>query len=301
MEQNPIACEACRVKKCKCDRTLPICTQCSSSDSTCQYPQSSKRGIPSGFISNLEQRLLETEAALFEALLFIDTQSHQNPLPEEESLQRGEFIQRGRGQPRDAKVEEWKRLPLNSAEHQRAWMNEKRRGLVVGDRSSSGVEFTTQPRKDVWTHFPMPEVFTQGNAAQGSLIEGSKIPAIYPTDISKDFVAQSDFTHPKEVPMLIDHSPATNDWTNLGISEEAGEGVGISSRIADKPYDLNGMVAEQLSDGGIDDRLQVNKIGEVLRRFNGSQTQTQVLSVLGSKNLSRPTRELSLKDQQRYF
>ncbi|KAB8207317.1 hypothetical protein BDV34DRAFT_192070 [Aspergillus parasiticus] len=44
--QNSISCEPCRQKKCKCDRLLPICTQCAttpSSQSKCIYPESGKR------------------------------------------------------------------------------------------------------------------------------------------------------------------------------------------------------------------------------------------------------------------
>ncbi|KAB8221171.1 hypothetical protein BDV33DRAFT_170838 [Aspergillus novoparasiticus] len=46
--QNPISCEPCRQKKCKCDRLLPICTQCAttpSSQSRCIYPESGKRFV----------------------------------------------------------------------------------------------------------------------------------------------------------------------------------------------------------------------------------------------------------------
>ncbi|KAE8145760.1 hypothetical protein BDV25DRAFT_62395 [Aspergillus avenaceus] len=45
MTTNPISCEPCRQKKCKCDRLLPICTQCTSTSTQnkCVYPESGKR------------------------------------------------------------------------------------------------------------------------------------------------------------------------------------------------------------------------------------------------------------------
>lgn len=63
-----IACEPCRHKKCKCDRRLPICTQCKSTPAKCHYPEKNRRGIPAGYVNALEKRLAETERALFFAL-----------------------------------------------------------------------------------------------------------------------------------------------------------------------------------------------------------------------------------------
>ncbi|KAF9249633.1 transcriptional regulator family: Fungal Specific TF [Penicillium roqueforti] len=61
---SPISCETCRQRKCKCDRKLPCCSQCSNEPSRCVYPESGKRGLPLGYLNQLEQRLAETESAL---------------------------------------------------------------------------------------------------------------------------------------------------------------------------------------------------------------------------------------------
>ncbi|KFY72767.1 hypothetical protein V499_07102 [Pseudogymnoascus sp. VKM F-103] len=46
----------------------PSCEQCQAAKLECKYSESNKRGIPTGYLGNLEQRLNETEAALYTAL-----------------------------------------------------------------------------------------------------------------------------------------------------------------------------------------------------------------------------------------
>ncbi|KUJ17555.1 uncharacterized protein LY89DRAFT_56716 [Mollisia scopiformis] len=62
------SCEPCKRKKCKCDRQLPVCGHCTTSQTECKYAESNKRGIPAGYLGALEARLNETEAALYNAL-----------------------------------------------------------------------------------------------------------------------------------------------------------------------------------------------------------------------------------------
>ncbi|KAG9258550.1 uncharacterized protein F5Z01DRAFT_201655 [Emericellopsis atlantica] len=61
---NSIACESCRTKKRRCDRSIPVCNQCHHDPSQCHYPEQNKRGLPLGYVNKLEARLAETEAAL---------------------------------------------------------------------------------------------------------------------------------------------------------------------------------------------------------------------------------------------
>ncbi|KAL2831146.1 hypothetical protein BDW59DRAFT_7361 [Aspergillus cavernicola] len=114
-KQNPIACEPCRQKKCKCDRILPVCSQCSD-PARCIYPESGKRGLPQGYITHLENRLAVTERALYSAYAYLRTIS---PRP---------FTTIDASQPtpsRTAAVSEWTRFPLLDSDDLERWWTEK--------------------------------------------------------------------------------------------------------------------------------------------------------------------------------
>ncbi|KAH8588338.1 hypothetical protein B0O99DRAFT_362433 [Bisporella sp. PMI_857] len=126
MEQlNPIACELCRTKKSKCDRQLPACTPCRSSGAMCHYPPSNKRGIPSGYIYALEQRLLETETALFDALSASSLSLQNDSGTRIKSNSYDCFSEHSTAQSKEAKMEEWERLPLMFADQRQNWLREK--------------------------------------------------------------------------------------------------------------------------------------------------------------------------------
>ncbi|KAH0187851.1 hypothetical protein KCV03_g5241, partial [Aureobasidium melanogenum] len=119
-EFSQIACEICRTKKRKCDRKIPTCSQCIHTSQTCTYPGTSKRGLPTGYIASIEERLAQTEAALLQALSTI----HGSQVPESrlppaatEKARDMEY-----NEVRIAKVEEWQKCPLDTQEHQRDWM-----------------------------------------------------------------------------------------------------------------------------------------------------------------------------------
>lgn len=59
------ACDYCRSKRAKCDGKTPACTNCSINNSSCTYTQTAKkRGLPTGYIHDLEKKVL-----LFQALV----------------------------------------------------------------------------------------------------------------------------------------------------------------------------------------------------------------------------------------
>ncbi|KAF3083957.1 hypothetical protein TWF102_000529 [Orbilia oligospora] len=58
------ACEPCKRKKRKCDGASPFCSMCTRTPSACHYLRPNPRGLPSGYLIALEQRLADTEAAL---------------------------------------------------------------------------------------------------------------------------------------------------------------------------------------------------------------------------------------------
>ncbi|EED15949.1 hypothetical protein TSTA_010650 [Talaromyces stipitatus ATCC 10500] len=105
---HPIACEPCRQKKCKCDREIPVCSQCLGEPSKCNYPESGKRGLPLGYITQLEQRLAVTELALFEALATLHSLGHDETGLVKASVKSGIESRQGK----QSLMEEWRKLPL---------------------------------------------------------------------------------------------------------------------------------------------------------------------------------------------
>ncbi|OQD67917.1 hypothetical protein PENPOL_c003G02510 [Penicillium polonicum] len=97
---NPISCELCRQRKCKCDRKL---------------------GLPLGYLNQLEERLAETESALYGALMAIRSMGQstavQTPAKTDTSPKN-----------KAARMEEWAQLPL------REWPDMERWLTVLSDR-----------------------------------------------------------------------------------------------------------------------------------------------------------------------
>lgn len=88
------------------------------------------RGLPTGYISALEQRLSETEAALYAAL----RQSRGEPT-EQMTCQ---TTQLNDAMPRSARLAQWKRLPLASSTDMDLWCAERRRQLQEAASSGPG-------------------------------------------------------------------------------------------------------------------------------------------------------------------
>jgi hypothetical protein len=130
---NPIACEPCRSKKCKCDRTLyvqstlsnhrpnlhrPACSQCHS-PGLCRYQEGGKRGLPVAYMTSLENRLQETEAALLAAMNALRDRGGIGAI--EVPVDGGEKTSCSKAE----KQQRWKRWPLRSGEDLVAWCVEK--------------------------------------------------------------------------------------------------------------------------------------------------------------------------------
>lgn len=117
------------------------------------------RGIPSGYISNLEQRLVETETALFEALSFASFSLGQGDNPQSETHVREAFTDHSAAQSKDEKVEEWKRLPLSFKDQRQAWLQERHRiANRKKDQEFSGLESVTSQGTEVsWMGSPLPQ------------------------------------------------------------------------------------------------------------------------------------------------
>ncbi|KAL2813116.1 hypothetical protein BJX63DRAFT_231275 [Aspergillus granulosus] len=140
-KQNPIACEPCRQKKCKCDRILPVCSQCAD-PARCVYPESGKRGLPQGYITHLENRLAATERALYSTYACLRTISPRS------------FTIVDSPQPtpsRAAAVNEWTRLPLSDPGNLERWWAEKARVFGTAEAPSEWGPDTagTVPKEDI--------------------------------------------------------------------------------------------------------------------------------------------------------
>ncbi|KAH8426598.1 Zn(II)2Cys6 transcription factor domain-containing protein [Aspergillus melleus] len=137
-ETNPISCDPCRQKKCKCDRILPVCTQCTD-PTRCIYPESGKRGLPQGYITHLEARLASTEQALFAVYEHLRSLGLHTEIPEGLGEQ-----QPSRSQTRVAKMAEWERLPLNARGDLERWWAERRGGVAGYSDGLAGDTAQTQ-------------------------------------------------------------------------------------------------------------------------------------------------------------
>ncbi|KAH3934583.1 hypothetical protein HBI56_024050 [Parastagonospora nodorum] len=120
---NAIACEPCRSKKCKCDRKLPICSQCLLSPLSCRYAEGGKRGLPAAYMNSIEKRLQDTEAALYATLRALQDMDGLESL----SLN-VESGPKTESRPRRSKAEkqkEWMQRPLQTSEDILTWFRDE--------------------------------------------------------------------------------------------------------------------------------------------------------------------------------
>ncbi|KAH7080910.1 hypothetical protein FB567DRAFT_115638 [Paraphoma chrysanthemicola] len=148
---HPIACESCRNKKSKCDREIPRCSQCATSGSSCQYPPVNKRGIPSGYLSFIEQRLFETELVVFELLSAIYKSQRPIELQHVSHLERQVLADLSQKQSKSLKIEEWKSLPLTTDESRHEWWL-RRHELIAHNGQANGTGPTQNARtpQETW-------------------------------------------------------------------------------------------------------------------------------------------------------
>lgn len=79
------------------------------------------RGIPTGYIAALEQRLLATELALFEEMWHSQSTT-RNELPDQTRNELvAQFSETGAKQSKASKTKEWQTLPLQSTSERSAW------------------------------------------------------------------------------------------------------------------------------------------------------------------------------------
>jgi hypothetical protein len=152
----------------QCDRQSPSCNQCSRAGVVCNYIKTSKRGFPEGYLAALEQRLCDTEIALFETLMLLrDPQNLPQSLSESPEVSTA-FRQLNAEQSKSTRTDEWNRMPLHSYDQRRAWLEDKYRHI----RSSQAITSASIPTSDdLWNSHRSPgESVLCCTDARGSLL-----------------------------------------------------------------------------------------------------------------------------------
>ncbi|KAG9187409.1 hypothetical protein G6011_05280 [Alternaria panax] len=116
--------------------SIPSCTQCRSSSLPCHYQEGGKRGLPAAYITALEKRLADTEAALSAALTTLQTQDTIRLTEGRLSVAISQASQPQRS--KAERLEEWKRLPLQTDEQLAVWLQAR--------YPDSGAQETSQSR-----------------------------------------------------------------------------------------------------------------------------------------------------------
>ncbi|CRK22944.1 hypothetical protein BN1723_013434 [Verticillium longisporum] len=183
---SPIACESCRQRK----------RGCHAYPSKCHYPEKSKRGIPFGYLTKLENRLAETESALCRTLAsIVDSQSF-------ESAMAGPAPSSSSWTPRQNKVDrvtEWDNMPLRTSDNLLSWYQLK--------TSASG----SAARAD---EIPVDPVIPRSVSPQPSTI-ASPLPDETLMDITQFTAAEADAGAAND--MLSEYDGST--YSEMGMSK----------------------------------------------------------------------------------
>lgn len=209
---NPIACDNCRSKKCRCDRRVyvpldlascdlltprrPSCSQCRASALICRYQEGGKRGLPIAYINNLEKRLRETESALYAAMVALD---------EHESIQSSNFgiLKAPRELSKIERQDDWQRLPLQTPEQLATWYREKQHQAVPPEPELPHISFpgipTPQPVdsasvEDSRITLPVPHTPSSDN------VHSPAYPESVASALSKDVAKQLKDIEPPQAP-----------------------------------------------------------------------------------------------------
>ncbi|KAH8728075.1 hypothetical protein GQ44DRAFT_724612 [Phaeosphaeriaceae sp. PMI808] len=127
-----------------------------------------KRGLPSGYLSCIEQRLLDAEIVIFELLSSI----YKSEIPIQPvrvaEMDRQVLADISQKQPKSAKIEEWKSLPLITDRDRHGWW-QSRCALVSPSvpSSSTGISQDAVTPHDTW--LASPSLPSQYYEAQPSL------------------------------------------------------------------------------------------------------------------------------------
>jgi hypothetical protein len=275
------------------------------------------RGIPSGYISSLEERLLETEIALFEALSFINIHFHQGDNTQAESSQyRDAFADHSTALSKQAKVEEWKRLPLTFEDQQKAWLQEKLHVARDYLNDSIAESPASQGTEHQWPGSPLPLLAERNDAhlvprrqsiirSQNAQDNQEMIQADYQPvmDDNESLLVNRDYTSatlgtPERLPIM-------NTWVNKSAQQRTGEGARVITGEGDgRVYDSYVGVAnlqfldDRQHSPGLQTATEQGPMGLEAPSLPQGQ-QSSISSGLGRHFLE--ARRVSSKQWQRYF
>ena len=145
---NPHA--SCRTSS---NQHSPCCSQCQTSSLPCHYQEGGKRGLPAAYITALEKRLADTEAALSATLTVVQNQDliRLNDVRLSDPSSHAPKRQGSKAE----KLEEWKRLPLQTTEQLTAWLQAQCRETAAPEvfppRHSNSVPHNVGARKTTRT------------------------------------------------------------------------------------------------------------------------------------------------------
>ncbi|CAG8960436.1 hypothetical protein HYFRA_00008155 [Hymenoscyphus fraxineus] len=122
----------------QCDRQVPTCRQCENSQIVCKYSESNRRGIPTGYLGLLEQRLQKTEEALYKTLSELKLLKDNQSGPDKPTIPALKSYDANTS--KQTRMEEWKDYPLESSQDLENWQRYMRSNEVSvqgGERTES--------------------------------------------------------------------------------------------------------------------------------------------------------------------
>ncbi|KAF2025866.1 alpha/beta-hydrolase [Setomelanomma holmii] len=124
----------------------PACSQCQNSPVPCRYQEGGKRGLPTAYMASLENRLQDTEAALYDALRALQSQSRQEPSPLQLDLRNlvAPKVQLSKAE----KQKEWEQYPLRTNEELSAWFAQYHGENTTTSEPLGNVRWSTKQTQD---------------------------------------------------------------------------------------------------------------------------------------------------------
>lgn len=275
------------------------------------------RGIPSGYISSLEERLIETEIALFEALSFINIHFHQDrDIQPKSSDHRDAFIEYSMGLSKQAKVEEWKCIPLTFEDQRKTWLQEKLHVVNGRSNDSIGESLISHQTENQRLGSSLP-LFSPYNDTQPTL-QGQPLTHNQNVPNNQDIALsryQPTMHGDKSLQVYPNHSsstietpkrlPGMNTWANKSEEQLVTKGVQVFTReIESRVHDSYDVAANS---DGLEDRQQLPELHTAIERAPmGEEVSLSPQGRQGSisSGFSRRSTEasrVSLKQWQRYF
>jgi hypothetical protein len=139
-------------------------------------------GIPSGYLSFIEQRLLDTELVVFELLSAIYKSNVPIQPQRLSETERRILVELSQKQPKSAKIEEWRSQPLVTDEHRHEWWS-RRYQLMSGSTQACPNRLSQDavtPRETWVDASPLSVQYEEvqlHTAMQPSMAESSQSPA----------------------------------------------------------------------------------------------------------------------------